>query len=121
MSVQLQANKPLEKVVPHDFFGSALPTLLGVFLDRGFTVDGTVDFHIRGPHGGTWRLDGPRGTVRPRLAEERRADCALVMGSAEFEQMTLRPQETTAALREGRILVLGDPQRLASLAQLLAP
>ncbi|MFZ9887943.1 MAG: SCP2 sterol-binding domain-containing protein [Myxococcota bacterium] len=122
MSVQLQAfQKPLERVVPRAFFESALPTALGAFLSRGIAVSATFDFHIRGSTGGAWRIDGPQGTVRPCLENEPQADCVLEMGLAEFEQMTSRPQETSAALREGRIVIRGNPEHLAKLAHLLAP
>jgi hypothetical protein len=78
MTVQLQANKPIPKVTPHELFDDALPKILTAYKNKGMKVTGTYEVNVFAQGGGRWFINA--GECIVRAANNDQTDCVLEMG-----------------------------------------
>jgi hypothetical protein len=106
------------------FFDQFLPRLLGERADVAAALRGSCRVMIEGQGGGHWQLDftgegGSIGTVSGNAGSAGSADCTVILGVEDFEDIVAGRVNPMVSLWDGKVSVEGDSTLAGQVAQLL--
>lgn len=105
------------KADPAQILEVALPRVLRTMERQARAVGATYVFNLSGAGGGTWTVD--LHTVEVRRGGSESADVILDMSDEDFAAMTQGELDANTVISEGRVRIVGDPELLADLCQLM--
>lgn len=101
---------------PRRFFEEVVAGALMARRQAGERLAGSVLVEI--DRVGTWRIDLARAAVE---SSDARADASLKVDAKDLEALIRGKLDVGAAVREGRLLLDGDPDALQHLSLILKP